>query len=323
MSDVLEVGEPKWMMQQIKMKFFGWIIIGLWSVLGARAEVDTEMGQYFRDIRSAMISGDVAMALSLADKAIGRFPHRPEAWVIRSRIYENRREFDKAMLDALKASELAPDLADVFQLLGELHFQLAQPLASVKAFDRYLQLRPQEVPYHWQRGISLYYAGLFQAGADQFDRHKSVNGTDVENVFWHYLCMARATNPETAGERLLELKPGDHRIPMAQIYGLLTGINTADDIIKSAESNPSDSVRIRNNQLCYAHLYIGLFHEAHGQKEEAIRHLRLAATDYKQTHYMGGVARVHYLLLQKSMNPIPPKAPINESGEETDKEKRP
>lgn len=301
------------MMQQKKMKFFGWMIIGLWTVLSARSEVDAELGQHIREIRSAMISGEVAMALSLAEKAIGTFPNRPETWLIRSRIYENRREFDKAMLDAHKASELAPDMADVYQLLGELHFQLAQPLASVKAFDRYLQLRPQEVPYHWQRGISMYYAGLFQAGADQFDRHKSVNGTDVENVFWHYLCMARATNPEIAKERLLELRPGDHRIPMSEIYGLLTGVNTIEDIIKSAESSPNNSIRTHNNQLCYAHLYIGLYHEAHGRKEEAMRHLRLAATDYQQTHYMGDVARVHYHLLQKSINPIPPKIPIGEN----------
>ena len=47
------------------------------------------------------------------------------------------------------------------------------------------------------------------------------------------------------------------------------------------------------NQLCYAHLYLGLYHEALGHADKAKDHMLKAATDYKMDHYMGKCAQVH------------------------------
>jgi len=46
----------------------------------------------------------------------------------------------------------------------------------------------------------------------------------------------------------------------------------------------------------YAHLYVGLFHEAAGRADESLRHIQTAVKKYPSQHYMGDVARVHLQL---------------------------
>ena len=54
--------------------------------------------------------------------------------------------------------------------------------------------------------------------------------------------------------------------------------------------------RCFRDQLCYAHLYLGLFYEATGDAALARKHMRLAAVDFRMDHYMGKVAQVHVKL---------------------------
>ena len=61
--------------------------------------------------------------------------------------------------------------------------------------------------------------------------------------------------------------------------------------MRAARAGDGDS-EARNRQL-FAHLYLGLYHEALGDESEARRNLVVAAERYPVTHYMGDVARVH------------------------------
>ena len=45
--------------------------------------------------------------------------------------------------------------------------------------------------------------------------------------------------------------------------------------------------------MFYAHLYLGLYHEAYGRKKLAAEHIAKAVHDYSANHYMWHVARVH------------------------------
>jgi hypothetical protein len=45
-----------------------------------------------------------------------------------------------------------------------------------------IALAPKMRPYMWQRGLSLYYLGRFQEGAQQFRDDVAVNPNDTEEV---------------------------------------------------------------------------------------------------------------------------------------------
>jgi lipoprotein NlpI len=156
---------------------------------------------------------------------------------------------------------------------------------STATFDEAAKMIPQEAPYLWQRGIALYYAGRYADCRRQFESHRTVNPDDVENAAWHFLCVARAETPEKARAALLPVGP-DPRPPMREVYQMFRGSLSADEVLKAAGGSPLGQF--------YAHLYIGLYSEALGRNDLALKHIKEAASDrFAVGGYMHMVARVH------------------------------
>jgi lipoprotein NlpI len=170
---------------------------------------------------------------------------------------------------------------------GEEAFRQGRIAESVKFFDRAIEAEPRLAAHHWQRGISLYYAGRFKDCRKQFELHRTVNPEDVENAVWHYLCVAATDGVDAARKVLIPIR-GDERVPMAEVHRMFAGKGTTEEVIARAGQEHA--------ALFYAHLYVGLFHEAAGRKAEASEHMRKAALDFAVGHYMHDVARVHVKL---------------------------
>lgn len=191
-----------------------------------------------------------------------------------------------AALAASPARAQSPD--ELFREGVELFFA-AKPAESSQAFDKLIAVDPTSEPQLWQRGLSLYYADRFEDGRKQFESHRTVNPNDVENPAWHFACVARLEGLEAAREAMLPVGP-DRRVPMREIIAYYRGEQDADAVLAAAEAGDEASQR---NQLCYAHLYLGLFAEATGDEAAAKQHISLAAGRYRMDHYMGRVAQVH------------------------------
>lgn len=192
-------------------------------------------------------------------------------------------------LAASDARAQSPD--ELFRDGVELFFA-AKPAESSQAFDKLIALDPTSEPQLWQRGLSLYYADRFEDGRKQFESHRTVNPNDVENPAWHFACVARLDGLDAAREAMLPVGP-DRRVPMREIIAYYRGEGDAAAVLAAAEAGDERSQR---NQLCYAHLYLGLFAEATGDAEAAEEHITLAAGRYSMDHYMGRVAQVHATL---------------------------
>ena len=161
---------------------------------------------------------------------------------------------------------------------------------SSATFDEAAKMIPQEAPYLWQRGIALYYAGRYTDCRRQFESHRTVNPDDVENAAWHFLCVAREQSPEQARAALLPVGP-DPRTPMREVYQMFRGALPAEDVLKAAGNGASGQF--------YAHLYIGLYAEALGRKDVAVKHIKEAASNRFAPvgGYMHMVATVHAKIL--------------------------
>ena len=160
---------------------------------------------------------------------------------------------------------------------------------SANGFDELVSRAPNFKPRLWQRGIVLYYAGRYEDCREQFESHRTVNPNDVENAAWHFLCVARAESPGAARAALLPVGL-DPRVPMQEVYGLLSGSQTTVDVMAATNGRP--------NAEFFAHLYLGLYAEALGNRQESVEHIRAAASDdYAQVGgFMHAVARVHLAL---------------------------
>lgn len=193
------------------------------------------------------------------------------------------------MMPLLVLALLAQPAASLDRAVAD--FAAGRIAESAAEFDRLVKNDPRVMPYLWQRGIVLYYAGRYGDCRNQFERHRTVNPNDVENAAWHFLCVARAESPAAARKALLPVGP-DARVPMRQVYELFRGAMTPEDVLKAAGAQPSAQF--------YAQLYLGLFFEATGDAARALEHVKAAAADRYAAagDYMHMVARVHLKLLE-------------------------
>ena len=171
-------------------------------------------------------------------------------------------------------------------------FSAGNVVESAATFDNLVRLEPAYAPFLWQRGIALYYAARYADCRAQFESHRTVNPSDVENAAWHFLCVARAESPERARAALLPVGPDD-RVPMREIYQMFRGTMTPEAVLAASGTSPQARF--------YAHLYIGLFSEATGDNTRALEEIRAAAGDQYAAAggYMHTVARVHLARLAR------------------------
>lgn len=188
----------------------------------------------------------------------------------------------------ISVSALAQSPRELMQQGQQLFFQ-AKIAESIAAFDKLIELQPEAKPHLWQRGLALYYADKFKEGREQFETHQTVNTADVENAAWHFLCVARLEGVEGARKNFIPIE-GDSRVPMREVHQLFAGKGSVEAVMKAAEAGDEAE---RRNQLCYAHLYLGLYFEAMKDEAKAKEHMVKSAKDYSMDHYMGETARVH------------------------------
>jgi lipoprotein NlpI len=253
------------------------------------------------DGRNAEEKGLLGKALESYKKAQDLNPKRPDAYFYAARVLITQRKHEEAVAALTKLIELQPESATPYQMRGGEYFKLGEIEKSIQDFDKYISFKPEDEAEHWQRGISYYYAGKYSEGRRQFEKHQTVNSNDVENAVWHFLCLARAENFETARKALIPIT-GDQRVPMTQIFDLFAGKGTEADIWKAVEvGKPSPTVL--EQRKFFAHLYLGLYYEAKGDAQAAYEHMKKAATEFASDHYMGDVAKVHF----KRLLANPPK----------------
>jgi lipoprotein NlpI len=245
----------------------------------------------------ALRAGKLDEANRLAEEAVKAAPKDARVYVLRGSVRAAQRQPAKAIADFDQAIMLDVKLALAYQYRGGESFKLGKIEDSLKDFDRFLELRPEEKPGHWQRGISLYYAGKFKEGAEQFQAGEKVFGDDVENAVWHYLCNARVVGPAKARSQLLKIGK-DKRVPMMVVYDLFAGKAKPEDVLTAVEQGKPPAGELKSRQF-YANLYLGLYYDAAGEKEKAREYLKKAGEDANTGGYMGDVARVHLKRMQQ------------------------
>jgi lipoprotein NlpI len=84
---------------------------------------------------------------------------------------------------------------------------------------------------------------------------------------------------------------------MMRVYDLLQGKAKPADVVETAEKADLEK-RDKTEALFYAHLYVGLYYEAHGDEAKCREHMA-AAVERKIGHYMWDVANVHLARMAK------------------------
>jgi lipoprotein NlpI len=258
----------------------------------------TDESDPVRRVNQHIKAGRYREALAQLNDLIARQPRQANLVLLRAQVRESLGELQPALQDYTRALALNPGLAEAYDGRGSVHFKLGNISESLADFDRYLQSCPNETAGHWRRGITCYYAGKYAEGAKQFELYQTVDSNDVENAIWHFLCVARRDGLEAAKRRGLLPIGNDPRVPLMVVYRLFRGEATPDDVLAACDSGSPDAAALKKRRF-YAHLYLGLYYEAHNQEQKSQDHIKLAANEYAVSGYMADVARVHFQLRSK------------------------
>lgn len=280
------------------------LVLSLTAVLalplsGMAADRD-KMEAELRQAADAFRQAKVEQALEHVRQAIIADPTEPRTHFTAGQIHQSMRESAKAIAAYTRVIELQPLAVDAFRNRGIEHFRLGHVKESVEDFNKELKLEPARLAHHWMRGLSFYYAGQFASGKTQFEIHKSVNPHDVENAVWHFLCTAKAESIGKARELYIPIK-GDSRVPMMEVHALFGGKGTVEDVMKAVERGEPRQLEL-NNRYFFAHLYLGLYYDALGDRRKMKEHIDLATGKYAQKHYMGDCARVHKMMIEGKLS---------------------
>lgn len=255
---------------------------------------------------TALAQGMEAEQKGLLGRALGFFqdaqkinPQRLDAYFFSGRVLARQGKKEEAIAALTKVVEIDGRASTAYKMRGRENFKLGEIEKSIADFDRYIALEPKQEPYLWERGISLYYAGRFADGRKQFEKHQTVNSSDVENAVWHFMCVARSENFDKARAALIPIAE-DRRVPMMEIYNLFAGKGTVEDVMKAVKEGTPTAVQMDSRKF-YSELYLGLYFEAKGDSKEAFEYIKRAATDGTADYmdYMGDVAKVHFQRLLK------------------------
>lgn len=243
-------------------------------------------------------------AIRLAGEAIQADPKLKQGYYLRGMLQSHQGEYTAAVKDLSHVVELDPQNRSIYNIRGSEYFKAGQIEKSIADFDKSITLNPGEEPSHWKRGISFYYSGRYADGRKQFEAYQTFDDNDVENAVWRFLCMARAEGLDKAQADMLRIKR-DPRVPMMEVYDMYKGELKPEDVLSAAKAGDPSPAAL-NQQLFYAHLYLGLYYDALKQDRRALEHVE-KSVEHKIGHYMWDVARVHRDLLKKRLQESQPQ----------------
>jgi len=136
---------------------------------------------------------------------------------------------------------------------------------SVEIYDSIIRDDPRRKPYLWQRGLSLYYAGRYKEGAEQFATDVAVNPNDTEEQIWHLLCLAKTEGIDSLVEaRTQKLTVGKDRRPVMRLVQklFLEEQGSIPDPEKELMSMAENANANNAGNQFYASLYLSLYYES-------------------------------------------------------------
>ena len=176
---------------------------------------------------------------------------------------------------------------------------------SIVTFNQAEEIDNTITPFLWQRGISYYYANMFQEGSNQFRNDVKVNPLDVEEIVWDIACQLRLDQQQSSfpPKNMLSLPKGrqDRRKIMSTVYKLFRDECKEVDLAKAGlalnTNNQSNNKSAISDEF-YALLYLGLFSEARGYDSKAEYYMKSAcdtnyAKGFGSYDYMVAVANIH------------------------------
>lgn len=231
-------------------------------------------------------------AIRLTDEALVISPDNPLIYRFRTGIHFESGDMEGTREDLTHIMRLDGASVPLLNERAMINFRLGDFRKSVIDFDDVLRLDSQQARNAWMRGISLYYAGEYEAGRRQFEFVQRNHPDDIENALWKFMCTAKYHGLGVARVTLVT-KNKDSREPMEQIHAFYKGRISESEFLAGLESLQGSPAQIKQAKF-FGYMYLGLFYDAIGENDKSFDNVRQAVGPYySEGQFLAVVADVH------------------------------
>ena len=154
--------------------------------------------------------GQLALAMDRYSDVLRNDPKNADALYYVAVVACQEGQYKEGAALALRAIEIGPPQARTYNLLGQAHDRLNQPLEAIKNYDEALRLDPNFAEAHGNRAAIMANAGFPHEALKSFDRALALNPngeTDWVNRGALLFGMGRFADAIESYERALALVP--------------------------------------------------------------------------------------------------------------------
>jgi lipoprotein NlpI len=237
--------------------------------------------------------GDFDHALSDFNESIRLDPNYAIALFARGNWYKRKGDFDHALADLNESIRLDPNYAMAYFARGSVSYITGNNPGALEDFTKSIRLDPDNAAAYFNRGVAYFVIGGRNADAEaDFRKASELNPRDAYTALWLDLAERRNNVPSHLAQAARQLDMTAWPIPV--IHQFLGEMNQAQTFAAAYDVDP----KTRLGQTCEANFYGGEFALLNKNKPEALRLLRLAASDCPRG-FVESTAAVAELVIQR------------------------
>jgi lipoprotein NlpI len=237
--------------------------------------------------------GDLDHALADLNESIRLDPNYAMPWFFRGDLYKTRGDFDHALADLSESIRLDPNYAPAYFVQGSVHYIMGYNVLALDDFTKSIQLDPNNAAAYFNRGVAYFVIGGRSADAEaDFRKASELSPTDAYAALWFVLAERRNKVPSRLAETAKQLDMTSWPAPVVRQF--LGELNSAQTLAAANDNDP----KTRVGRTCEANFYSGEFALLKNNKQEALRLLRLAASDCPRS-FLESTAAIAELIIQR------------------------
>jgi|SRR5581483_1858141 len=229
--------------------------------------------------------GDHDRAIAEFNQAISIDPNYSVAYYNRGRVYRKKGDPDLAIADFSQAISIVPKFSRAFLDRGHAYLDKGDHDRAMADFSQAISIDPKNDSAYLARGLQNLYAGSLDKALADLNQASALAPKYAYAALWVDIVSQRNKLPSRLSQTSSQI---DMTVWPAPIIRLFMNQMTAGAVLAAADS-PDETKKV--GEVCEANVYIGEWSLLKGEKDEAVRLLRLGLRDCPHTFIELGAAK--------------------------------